>query len=52
MKEKITILIADDNQDFSRTLATYLANEEDMEITGMAKDGEEALDIIKEKNQM
>ena len=49
MKEKITILIADDNEDFSRTLATYLTNQEDMEIIGMAKDGVEALDIIKEK---
>ena len=47
MNEKITVLIADDNQDFSKTLATYLTNEEDMEIVGMAKDGVEALDIIK-----
>ena len=49
MKEKITVLIADDNQEFSRTLATYLTNQEDMEIIGIAKDGLEALDIIKEK---
>ena len=27
MKEKITVLIADDNQEFSRTLATYLTNQ-------------------------
>ena len=32
MKEKISILIADDNQDFSRTLSTYLGSQEDMEI--------------------
>ena len=49
MKEKITVLIADDNQEFSRTLATYLGNQEDMEIIGIAKDGLEAIDIIKEK---
>ena len=49
MKEKITVLIADDNQDFSRTLATYLKNQEDMEIIGIAKDGLEAIEIIKEK---
>ena len=49
MKEKITVLIADDNQEFSRTLATYLKNEEDMEIIGIAKDGLEAIDIVKEK---
>ena len=49
MKEKITVLIADDNQEFSKTLATYLTNQEDMEIIGIAKDGLEATDIIKEK---
>ena len=49
MKERITVLIADDNQEFCKTLATYLENQEDMEIVGMARDGVEALDIIKEK---
>ena len=49
MKEKITVLIADDNQEFSRTLATYLGNQEDMEIIGITKDGLEAVDVIKEK---
>ena len=49
MKEKITVLIADDNEEFSKTLATYLTNEEDMEIIGIAKDGLEAIDIIREK---
>ena len=49
MKEKITVLIADDNQEFSRTLATYLTNQEDMEIIGIAKDGLEAVELIKEK---
>ena len=29
MREKITVLIADDNQEFSMTLATYLKNQED-----------------------
>ena len=50
MNERITVLIADDNEEFSKTLATYLTNQEDMEIIGMAKDGTEALDIIKEKS--
>ena len=49
MKEKITVLIADDNEEFSKTLATYLNNQGDMEIIGMTKDGVEALDMIKEK---
>ena len=46
MKEKTTILIADDNQEFSRTLATYIQEQEDMEVIGIAKDGEEAVDMI------
>ena len=46
MKERISILIADDNQDFSQTLANYLENQEDMEVIGMAKDGAEAVDMI------
>ena len=49
MKEKITVLIADDNEEFSKTLATYLKNQEDMEVIGIAKDGLEALSIIGEK---
>ena len=46
MKEKITILIADDNPDFSQTLARYIEKQEDMEVIGMAKDGLEAVDMI------
>ena len=46
MKEKITVLIADDNQEFSMTLATYLKNQDDMIVVGRAKDGNEALDMI------
>jgi len=48
VKEKITVLIADDNQEFSKTLATYLGNENDMEVVGIAKDGVEAVEQIKE----
>ncbi len=46
MKEKISVLIADDNQDFSHTLASYINSQNDMEVIGMAKDGREAIDII------
>ena len=46
MREKITVLIADDNQEFSMTLATYLKNQDDMMVVGRAKDGNEALDMI------
>ena len=46
MKEKISVLIADDNQEFSHTLANYIQEQSDMEVIGMAKDGEEALEMI------
>lgn len=46
MKEKITVLIADDNNEFSMTLASYLEKDDEMEVIGMAKNGEEAFDMI------
>ena len=46
MKEKITVLMADDNPDFTNTLVSYLEKEEDMEVIGVAKDGKEAFDMI------
>ena len=50
MNSKITILIADDNTDFSLTLKGYLDNEEDMEVVGIARDGEEAFKMIEATN--
>ena len=46
MKDKITVLIADDNNDFAMTLVEYLEKENDMEVIGIAKDGKEACDMI------
>lgn len=46
VNEKITVLISDDNNEFATTLANYLEKDEDMQVVGMAKDGEEALSII------
>ena len=46
MKEKTTVLIADDNQEFSKTLASYIQEQQDLEVIGIAKDGEEAIDMI------
>ena len=48
MNEKITVLVADDNNDFTMTLSGYLEKEEDMEIVGVAKDGNEAYDMVQE----
>lgn len=47
MKEKISVLIADDNQDFTYTLSSYINKQEDMEVIGIAKDGNEALEAIR-----
>ena len=46
MKEKIKILIADDNMEFVSTLTTYFSSQEDVEIVGTAKDGQEAFNKI------
>ena len=45
MNEKITVLIADDNKEFTMTLSSYLENEEEFQIIGIAKDGNEAYEL-------
>lgn len=50
MKEKIKIVIADDNVQFAKSITAYLKKQEDMQIIGLAKNGEEALKIIDEKD--
>lgn len=42
MNNKIKVLIADDNYDFSETLKQYLSKDEEIEVIGVACDGEEA----------
>ena len=46
MKGKLSILIADDNQEFSYTLSSYINSQEDMEVIAIAKDGNEAVEMI------
>ena len=50
MKEKLTIVIADDNRDFSMTLASYLEKQDDMEVISICKDGNEAVEVIANTN--
>jgi two-component system, response regulator, stage 0 sporulation protein A len=47
VNEKITVLISDDNREFATTLSNYLEKDEEIEVIGMAKDGEEAIEMIK-----
>lgn len=46
MKDKLSILVADDNVDFARTLTTCIEREDGMEVIGIAQDGLEAIDMI------
>jgi two-component system response regulator (stage 0 sporulation protein A) len=46
---KISVLIADDNKEFCNILNDYLLNQRDIIVTGIAKDGIEALKLIEEK---
>ncbi len=46
MNEKITVLVADDNADFTTTLSNYLQKEEQIEIVGIARDGNEAVEKV------
>ena len=46
---KISVLIADDNKEFCSILNDYLLNQKDIIVTGVAKDGREALELIQER---
>lgn len=46
---KISVLIADDNKEFCNILNDYLLNQRDIIVTGIAKDGLEALKLIEER---
>ena len=46
---KISVLIADDNKEFCSILNDYLLNQKDIVVTGIAKDGREALELIVER---
>lgn len=48
MKEKITVLIADDNIEFATTLKKYFDTKGNMEVVDIAKDGNEAFEKIVE----
>ncbi|GFR34281.1 sporulation transcription factor Spo0A [Thermobrachium celere] len=44
--EKIKIVIADDNKEFSGILCEYLKTQEDFDVLGVAKDGIEAVELV------
>lgn len=48
-ESKINVVIADDNKEFCNILNDYLLNQKDIVVTGIAKDGVEALKLIQER---
>lgn len=47
VKDKLSILVADDNLEFAKNLTSYIEKEGEMEVIGIAKDGLEAVEMIK-----
>ena len=43
VRDKITVLIADDNPDFANTLTSYIQEDDELEIIAVARDGKEAV---------
>ena len=48
LNQKMRILIADDNKDFSDILMEFINRQEDMEVVDVASNGEQACDLIAE----
>ncbi len=46
MQEKIKVVIADDNLEFAEIVREFLNNKPDIEVLEIAKDGEEALEVL------
>ncbi|GAB6990402.1 sporulation transcription factor Spo0A [Paenibacillus pini] len=49
--QKIEVLLADDNREFTNLLAEYITDQEDMVVTGIAYNGEEVLNMINESRK-
>ncbi|MBU2700982.1 two-component system response regulator (stage 0 sporulation protein A) [Sporomusaceae bacterium BoRhaA] len=49
-KESIKVAIADDNREFAGIMQEFLQNQADMELVGVAYDGEQILTIMEQEN--
>jgi two-component system response regulator (stage 0 sporulation protein A) len=47
---KLNVAIADDNKEMRELLGSIVSNDDELFLIGTAKDGEEACDLIREKN--
>jgi two-component system response regulator (stage 0 sporulation protein A) len=49
LEKKITVAVADDNQEFAEMITRHLKEQNDMEVVGVARDGTEVIDLIMDK---
>ncbi|MGO4887089.1 sporulation transcription factor Spo0A [Anaerobacillus sp. MEB173] len=49
MVQKVKVCIADDNRELVNLLEEYISTQEDMEVLGIAYDGQECLSLVEEK---
>lgn len=49
--QKIEVLLADDNREFTNLLGEYISDQQDMVISGIAYNGEEVLNMIEESGK-
>ncbi len=47
--EKTRVVVADDNKEFCQILSKFISTQKDFEVIGMAKNGIETLELVKEK---
>ncbi|MFB5268355.1 sporulation transcription factor Spo0A [Paenibacillus enshidis] len=50
--QKIEVLLADDNREFTNLLAEYISEQEDMEVVGISYNGEEVLQRISDAHKI
>lgn len=50
--QKIEVLLADDNREFTSLLAEYISEKEDMAVTGIAYNGEEVLQLLEQTQKI
>ncbi|MBP1999453.1 two-component system response regulator (stage 0 sporulation protein A) [Paenibacillus shirakamiensis] len=50
--QKIEVLLADDNREFTNLLAEYISGQDDMIVSGIAYNGEEAIQMLEGSNDL
>lgn len=50
--QKIEVLLADDNREFTNLLGEYISDQQDMVVSGIAYNGEEVLSMIEESGKV